>query len=1639
MKTIYLSTMIIFLFLAKAFAIQVPDTGQTECFNMQASIPCPSETEPFYGQDAQFSINPKEFVKLDENANPLPGESSQWVMVQDVTTGLIWEVKTNDNSVHDKDNLYKHYSLQDQFIKNINNERFGGFSDWRIPELTELITLVDIEHNQPAVDPRYFPNTMPYEYWTETLHSEDLRQGWCVSFFQGNDNLQSRQSEFHVRAVRGKIYYDPGRFLDNGDGTITDTDTGFMWQKETVLSLNWADALDTCKKLELGGYSDWRLPGREVLRSIVDYSQYAASLNKQFFPQSTSASYWTSTTDPQYMDQAWCIHFQHGSDLSREKIQLYAVRAVRGGQNIKDGHIQIQTPLAGSRLNAGKEITISWDTAGIDGMVDIELSRFGGIQGSFEAIVSNTPNDGHATWIVSGEISENCVIQIIPKNMPQMGSTQGMFSIDHFSGAWVDYETIRPYGQYRLMLMGQYTDHTEWIETQWQIDPVDGVSISGNIIESNQNNWCQVYCQFEGLSYSHHIPFFLEMEIAETEPNDVNEKAILMDSHQFYSGFMGQDDIDIFKIATVKNTIIQLAFLPTASQADYRIRIFDEFNKLIYERNANDASAFNAELGLIRGHYFILVSSNGDISPNNPYTLSYIETDTFESNTILPIQFGETLPGRHASLIDTVTYTFSLTQATGIICEFIPPKFPIEYDLQIKNAEQEILAHAEKLVQHIHMELLLNSGDYSMIITPKNQVDWSVQFRLFLEKSKVPIENENNQTFETAVSFDDQLLMRGSFPDANDIDFFMFEQNLPSFRLLTLADSPDNSDTRIRIYKDNPNHATHQFYVKDGTFFSTHIGLSVGRYYLELFPQNTPQPFQHYTLALKAPTTKNSEIEPNNSASWCNAISNHTTMHGMIYPEADADWHGFHMESNGQIDLTFESQDARAVFHVSLMGSNNNEIASQTVNQGYVYTGSWQLNSGDYYILVTSDTETTGEYQFWVNTDQTISGLTRTQSISIMNGPQSLDKGSTLPLSARMYLSNAEYVTMTNVNWFVLDDQIATIDANGVLTTLDSGETTVIVEHQGKTAHCRIAVEQDASEWQDYGQLILIAGAHESQSSSRFQTTQYLADLVYQRFLSRQFRHDDIFYFNATQFHDLDGDGYDDNIVDISSPTIRAFIETFNQIKDGNNQSGPLYIYFVGPGSQRDLEMAPNELINDTLLSSLMYEYMLLNDRQIILVLETPKAGQFANNLNIQDNHLCIVPSISTITYTMFDGRVSFTQLFLDKLWDGKDIDTAFTESSRILLKLKQPFNFMQPAMLPLQSDIPENTWLSGAFSQSRPTIQLTLENLNLQTVAANTPQQFTLTTLSTKDITNIYSLVHTPDYLIPEPVADFEFPDTHLPNFSWDVITDTDNWQGMYEKFIYSGRYWIDLCVMDIQNHLTVFQGWSFTVNNGLPADIDFDGMPDVWEDRFDGLDKNVPDAAGDLDNDALNNLDEYLSQCDPINPDTDHDGIYDGWEVVNSLDPIDSADAWLDTDNDNVVNLQEYIDNTDPQDQTSFVQHYGSIRGEIFTDLVGYDTGIMDATIVIIEDNTQTVSRKSGAFEFKYLPFGHYTLQISAKNFKSQKKKIFLNRTYLDLGKIRLLHEAAHPECDYNENDMLDLGDIIQALQRVTGSDSF
>ena len=134
-----------------------------------------------------------------------------------------------------------------------------------------------------------------------------------------------------------------GRYLDNGDGTVTDTCTGLMWQKDRTDTDNdgiaddtdrlpWCDALAYCENLELGGRDDWRLPNVRELHSIVDYGRpfHLGRIDPVFrVIEQIQSDYWSSTAQP--LRRALFVNFFYGhvgnGSMSREAL----VRAVRGG------------------------------------------------------------------------------------------------------------------------------------------------------------------------------------------------------------------------------------------------------------------------------------------------------------------------------------------------------------------------------------------------------------------------------------------------------------------------------------------------------------------------------------------------------------------------------------------------------------------------------------------------------------------------------------------------------------------------------------------------------------------------------------------------------------------------------------------------------------------------------------------------------------------------------------------------------------------------------------------------------------------------------------------------------------------------------------------------------------------------------------------------------------------------------------------------------------------------------------------------------------------------------------------------------------------------------------------------------------
>ena len=115
---------------------------------------------------------------------------------------------------------------------------------------------------------------------------------------------------------------------------ITDNLTGLMWVKSPDTGGTWQQALDYANGLTLCGYSDWRLPNRKELRSLVNAEQSSTAtwLNTQGFSNVQQSYYWSSTTYSFGTSLAWYIHMENGQVLSNLKTAYFSVLPVRAGQ-----------------------------------------------------------------------------------------------------------------------------------------------------------------------------------------------------------------------------------------------------------------------------------------------------------------------------------------------------------------------------------------------------------------------------------------------------------------------------------------------------------------------------------------------------------------------------------------------------------------------------------------------------------------------------------------------------------------------------------------------------------------------------------------------------------------------------------------------------------------------------------------------------------------------------------------------------------------------------------------------------------------------------------------------------------------------------------------------------------------------------------------------------------------------------------------------------------------------------------------------------------------------------------------------------------------------------------------------------------
>lgn len=129
---------------------------------------------------------------------------------------------------------------------------------------------------------------------------------------------------------------NPQSFTDNGDGTVTDNNTGLMWQKTDGGEMTFENAVKYCESLSLAGYNDWRLPVNHELFSLNKYDVSNPAVNTVYFVKTAAEYWWTGEVRADDASRVWVVNAGGGTGAHPKSETVSAggtkkihVRAVR--------------------------------------------------------------------------------------------------------------------------------------------------------------------------------------------------------------------------------------------------------------------------------------------------------------------------------------------------------------------------------------------------------------------------------------------------------------------------------------------------------------------------------------------------------------------------------------------------------------------------------------------------------------------------------------------------------------------------------------------------------------------------------------------------------------------------------------------------------------------------------------------------------------------------------------------------------------------------------------------------------------------------------------------------------------------------------------------------------------------------------------------------------------------------------------------------------------------------------------------------------------------------------------------------------------------------------------------------------------
>ena len=393
--------------------IDVPRTGQYSTYDEDGVLINHEGT----GQDGEIQAGivwpPQRFVDNGDGT------------ITDKLTGLMW---LQDGACLGSLSWQAALDVTEKSRQTTGDEKCLGlnaFNDWLLPDIGQLETLLNAEESKAAgwLNRNRFRNIQPGGYWSSTTVPNPY-SAWTLRFDSGNVEKTSKVESRFCLLVRGAMPADDDelavakgwlryprlwhmpflasgeedegdrtaappvaplherggahRFVENGDGTFTDRATGLMWliDGSCLGRQSWLGALDavddfnnSSSAVQCGGgtYSDWALPNRIELRSLIYHQADLPALPADHPFKNLQPVYWTSTTAASQAAMAYEMYLGSGELRGKDKIRLSGVMPVRpaAGRPARDRYIGEQSSASEkvdyfTLLPIGKEIDLGW-------------------------------------------------------------------------------------------------------------------------------------------------------------------------------------------------------------------------------------------------------------------------------------------------------------------------------------------------------------------------------------------------------------------------------------------------------------------------------------------------------------------------------------------------------------------------------------------------------------------------------------------------------------------------------------------------------------------------------------------------------------------------------------------------------------------------------------------------------------------------------------------------------------------------------------------------------------------------------------------------------------------------------------------------------------------------------------------------------------------------------------------------------------------------------------------------------------------------------------------------------------------------------------------------------------------------------